>query len=271
MPFPATQRVIFDHNPLIEVVLQIRFPTILAIDTEELVKFQEAIRVEFPIYEETIEQQQQFTFEYPSTTDPIQPVFKSSAIKNYKFSSDNEKWSLNLTRNFIALTTNDYKKWEDFIAGLEKPIKALSSIFKPAFYERIGLRYIDVFCRSELGLSNSKWHELIKPQALGLLSCTDAVYDHIKTNNITSEIALADGKSIVRINSSLVTKGDDGSSEAEKCLMIDCDFFTKERQNNLDDVYKKMEFLHDRSSRMIRWILKPKLYDAMEPKNYEEK
>ena len=36
-------RVIFQNNPLIEVILQFRFPTILSINSNEPVDFQEAI------------------------------------------------------------------------------------------------------------------------------------------------------------------------------------------------------------------------------------
>lgn len=44
MLFPPTQRVIYHKNPLVEVVCQLRFPTILKIDAEIPVAFQEAVR-----------------------------------------------------------------------------------------------------------------------------------------------------------------------------------------------------------------------------------
>ena len=55
MLFPPTQRVIYHENPLVEVVCQFRFPTILKIDAEIPVAFQEAVRSTFPDYTPTVE------------------------------------------------------------------------------------------------------------------------------------------------------------------------------------------------------------------------
>ena len=43
-------RVIYQNNPLIEVILQIRFPTNLSISNDDPVKFQQGISSLFPIY-----------------------------------------------------------------------------------------------------------------------------------------------------------------------------------------------------------------------------
>ena len=48
--FSQEERVIFSNNQLVEVICQLRFPTILAISAREPVDFQEAIRDVFPRY-----------------------------------------------------------------------------------------------------------------------------------------------------------------------------------------------------------------------------
>ena len=48
MPFPETDRVIYAHNPLEQVICQFRFPPILRIDSELPAQFQDRIRHEFP-------------------------------------------------------------------------------------------------------------------------------------------------------------------------------------------------------------------------------
>lgn len=268
MLFPKFERVKFEKCPLVEVVCQIRFPAILSIDSNEPAKFQDAIRELYPVFEETIEQQQQFTFENPAPGLLIQPTIKSNTSKNYKFTSvDGTSW-INLTRNFISLTTNKYSRWEEFCEQLVLPFRALNDIYKPAFFERIGLRYIDVFCRTGLGLSGWKWSDLFQLQALGLLACEDELSNSVMSYNMINEVLLEDAKSILRLNTSLVVQ--QGmifqDKETEKCLMIDGDYFTTERFSIYDEVIEKLDFLHERSTRLIRWLIKPRLYNALEPK-----
>lgn len=69
--------------------------------------------------------------------------------------------------------------WEDFKERLITPLQKLLEIYKPAFFERVGLRYVDAFQRSKLGLQSSSWAELIQPFALGFLS-NDKVMSEVK-------------------------------------------------------------------------------------------
>jgi hypothetical protein len=48
--FPAAERVIYDVNPLEEVICQLRFPPILKIDEATLADFQECVRNSYPFY-----------------------------------------------------------------------------------------------------------------------------------------------------------------------------------------------------------------------------
>ena len=53
--FSQEERCIYQNNQLLEVICQLRFPTILAINAREPVDFQEAIRQAFPIYEKRMD------------------------------------------------------------------------------------------------------------------------------------------------------------------------------------------------------------------------
>src|SRR5689334_11739505 len=50
MPFPDSPRVIFRNNPRVQVIAQLRFPTILSIGSVDPARFQELIRDEYPLY-----------------------------------------------------------------------------------------------------------------------------------------------------------------------------------------------------------------------------
>jgi hypothetical protein len=46
--------------------------------------------------------------------------------------------------------------------------------------------------------------------------------------------------------------------------MIDNDFHHPKRLR-VDDLREKLDFLHERATRLIRWIITDKLHKAMEP------
>lgn len=259
MPFPACDRLIFTKNPLDEVICQLRFPPILSIDIEIPAKFQEAIRDEYPLYRETLE----VKLNLPKSTKKAIPLelqeLQSSGIKNYEFKSDDEKWKVNLTNNFIALSTSQYQRWEEFKRHLVKPLSALMEIYRPVRFTRIGLRYRDVIKRSALGLEDVPWSDLLRPYILGILTEPN-VGKQIDGLSHTTEIRLADQKSIVRIADGLVEDVDTG----EICYGIDSDFYV-EGKIETSKAVDQLDFFNQRSSRLIQWCITERLRDAMEP------
>ena len=261
MPFPETKRVIYKKNPLDQVICQLRFPTILKIDAEIPADFQEKIREDFPNFKETsaLKVEGPPDVKGPIPLDVLKQVLQSSSGKNYKFSSENGQWKVNLTRTFIALTANEYERWEKFKEKLEKPLKALIDIYSPAYFSRIGLRYIDVIRRSRLKLEDVNWNELIQPYILGILSST-VVGEHVQNFKSQYEIRLSDKENIVRIITKLVEPADGG----EVCYRIDSDFF-KTGKTNINDAMDKLKYFNVRASRLIQWCITEKLHKALEP------
>ena len=51
------KRAKYKNCPLVEVIFQLRFPTILSINTKQPAEFQEKIRIDYPYYDEGIEEQ----------------------------------------------------------------------------------------------------------------------------------------------------------------------------------------------------------------------
>lgn len=263
MPFPAKNRVVFGKNPLDQVICQIRFPPILKIDTEVPADFQERIRQEFPEFSEKIEINLDLTHDKnsPISSEMIPKVVKAPGTKNYEFSSEDNIWKINLTRNFVALSTSHYERWELFKGKLVPAFQALQDIYKPSHISRIGLRYIDVIQRSSLNLGDTHWRELLNPSLLGLIGDTD-VGDSVLSFNNKYEIRLTDNKSIVKIITSLVTAKDNN----EICYMIDSDFFIADKIA-IEETIPKLDFFNSRASRLIQWCISDQLFNAMEPQN----
>jgi uncharacterized protein (TIGR04255 family) len=261
MPFPEVKRVIYGKNPLRQVVCQLRFPPILRIDAEIPASFQERIRSAFPNYTEKSEMNLAVPEGVDVPAEVLRRVVQASGTKNYEFASEDGNWQVNLTRTFLALSTSRYRKWEDFRDMLLEPLNTLVIEYAPAYFSRIGLRYVDVIKRSTLGLENVDWNKLLKPHVLGVLSSVE-VRDSVKDAEAQYEIGLADGKSVVRI----ITKLAKDSADGEIYFIIDSDFFYAER-TKIEAAVDRLNFLNVRATNLIQWAITPLLHQAMEPED----
>jgi len=260
MPFPETKRVIYENNPLDKVICQLRFPPILKIDTKVPDEFQERIRDSFPEFSEKAEIKLPiFKSAQKDTPAEVLQSITPTGNKNYEFSSEDKVWTINLTRTFLALSTKNYKRREDFRAHLDAPLQAFIEIYNPSAFSRVGLRYIDIIRRSDLNLNGIPWSELLKPHVLWLLGSSD-VNENIRSFQAQCEIKLEDETSIARVMTGLV----DGQESNEECFMIDTDFYTS-KKTAITDVGSKLDFFHTQGSRLIQWLITKRLHEAMEP------
>ena len=152
MLFPEAERVIYRENVLDQVICQIRFPTILKIDTEVPSAFQELIRHKFPVYQQSNEGDH---LQLPDGISQLIPreFLESFTIRGnmrHQFISGDRSWTVSLTRDFIALSTGRYTCWEEFRDNLKLIAQALIDVYAPAYISRVGLRYQNVVDRKKL-------------------------------------------------------------------------------------------------------------------------
>lgn len=261
MPFPDSPRVIYARNPLIEVLCQLRFPTILRIDSELPTAFQERIREAYPHFAEN--QLTELRVDLPPevvqlSKGAIPPTLRAGKA-SYDFISANEQWKVVLNRDFLALSTVKYSRWEDFKAQLQGPLQAFTEIYFPAFFSRIGLRYRDVIRRSQLGLDEVPWAELLQPHIAGELasgevaSCITGVAKQI-------QLRLPDGA-----GEALMQHGFVQHQEGEICYLIDSDFSISEN-TEVSNAIQKLDSFNQTSRRLFRWCITERLHRAMEPR-----
>lgn len=175
MLFSAHPRTHYQNAPAHEVICQLRFPTILSINNVEPADFQEAIRADFPKY---ARRQDMMPPRITGLNSGSPKVEQQPSTANYNFLTADNQWKLNLTQNFIALSTLHYTGWEDFARQLDKPLAAFIKLYKPAYFQRVGLRYVNIVSRSKLGLEGAKWTDLIAPAYTGPLSEPDAIEEN---------------------------------------------------------------------------------------------
>lgn len=149
-----------------EAICQLRFPTILSIGAKEPAEFQEAIRAEYPRYAARSE------YPMPKLTGvgtPSPSVQPQPPVTNYNFISQDGKWKINLTNNFIALSTTATASGRTSPSGWTWCWPTLSCIYQPAYFERHGLRYLNAFSRKAVGMEDLLWDDLIQSAYLGIL------------------------------------------------------------------------------------------------------
>ena len=259
MPFPTTDRVSYSHNPLNQVVCQLRFPSILKIEATLPVDFQESIRHEFPIFQE---RQSQPSAQLPTELENALPPELRSLLprgSGYDFISADTEWQITLTRDFLSLRTSAYNRWEEFSSRIKGPLTSLKQIYEPTFFTRIGLQYQNLIRRSESDLSELAWSELIQPHLAGILSDSD-VGPHVENCTQVATLRLEGDLGQVRIQHGLVMI----EEMEETAYLIDSDFFTDQR-TEVGDETAILDQYHQRAGRLFRWCITSRLHDAMEP------
>jgi uncharacterized protein (TIGR04255 family) len=263
MPFPDSPRVIYKKNPLEQVICQLRFPPILRIDTEVPANFQDAIRQEYPLFDEKQEVRDDLPPEVLAQIPPeFRRLFNISGRKAYDFKSLNEQWIVNLTRDFVALTANDYSTWEKFRTQFEQPFTALLNEYTLPLFTRVGLRYQNVIRRSQLGLEKTPWPDLLQPHIAGALAAPGIEEDSVLNSAQIIEIRLANDYGRVQLRHGFAVDDETG----ELCYLIDSDFFA-EKLKESNDVSDRLDRFNRRAGRLFRWCITPRLHEAMGPGN----
>lgn len=182
---------------------------------------------------------------------------------SYEFISEDEKWKVVLATEFLALSTPEYVRWEDFRRHLNDAVRALTEVYEPAFFSRIGLRYQNVIQRSKLGLPQStNWFELLHPRATGLLASREAVgfVEDLQTQTL---VKLGIGK--VTIRTGIVQAMD----SQEECFLIDNDFFTEDK-TKINDADGILGYFNRQSGSLFRWFIEERLHEAMHPQPVDD-
>ena len=252
MKFPDVERVIYQKNPLVEVVCQCVFSRIFAIDERVPAAFQQALGANYPI----VETRELVIFPMNATSDS-----STSKRTQYLFSTEDRRFTIALVSEFIAVSTQNYREWPEFVRHVEAALAALSHSYAEQTFTRIGLRYIDVVRREALGLGGLPWTELIRPSALGLLGEDEIKKDDLLEFNSVTALSLDEvGKAQIRTR--LSPYQDDGNALV---FTIDSDFFEESPVKGRDNAVRILSAFNKEAGRAFRWFITKRLHEALEP------
>ena len=258
--FSHEERCIYRRHQLAEVICQLRFPEILSIGTTVPDKFQEAIRAEFPQYSKRQEMPAPKLTGAPGNLT----VQKQEPTINHQFMSADGVWRVNMTSKFISLACSKYTCWEDFARKLDKPLAAFIRLYKPAYFERVGLRYVNFISRGDLGMPTTPLRELIEGCWLGPIAEEDVMERNCSRSTVDAEMALRGGCRVkVHAGPGHVTRN--GQQDKEVKFIFDQDLYMPGKLPvNLSA--GALQTLHSQAWSIFRGAITDKLHEALEPR-----
>ncbi|MCH8061025.1 MAG: TIGR04255 family protein [Chloroflexi bacterium] len=258
MPFPASEREVYAKNVLKEVICQLRFPPILRIKGQTPFEFQNAIRNEYPMYEEE-SPQDLLPPEIASLASGLS-VRLGSADTIHKFAVADGHRTISLASTFFALSETKYVDRDKFREAVAVAERAFRAEYDPSFYSRLGVRYKNVIDRSELGIESQPWHSLLNKQLLAELGADDNdIKDDVTAIITKSEMRVADiPGSQVRITHGLAK-----NELGKDVYFLDADFYTSHQWREEEDVSRIIEVFSDLNGRFFRWAISDQLKDVL--------
>ena len=256
--FSNEPRCIYRKNQLAEVICQLRFPEILKISAEAPVAFQEAIRDEYPQY---VRRNEPPMPRLPGA--PVKPE-KAEPVINHQFTSADGLWRVNMTSKFISLSCAKYTRWEDLAQKLDKPLVAFIRTYHPAYFERVGLRYVNFFSRRDLGLEEARYSDLFAPWCLGPLVFEEIQEPGVTRCGVDADIPLRHGcRAKIHAGPGMVRRN--GRPDAETKFVFDQDLYM---QGNIPikTCVGALQTLHIQADSIFRGAITDVTHDAMEPR-----
>ena len=263
MPFPEVERVVYSNSPLVEVICQLRFPSILRISAEDPYDFQDRVRDVYPKFGTTSHPdalpEGAPEFLKPLLEGAFKDALPGGGIRQFHFSDPADEWNVFLSRDALGLTTSAYTQWEDFRSRFITLVDTLVEVYNPAYFTRIGLRYKDLLSPERAGKPHLRWTELLMPPVLGEIG-TEALQG-IAVVGAKREIKLElESDLFATLSHGFV---DDEGQESPSYL-IDADYF-KEGQIDTGKWLDEIERSHSYAGRVFRWYITDTLHDALGP------
>ena len=263
--FSPDERFLLKKNQLAEVICQLRFPEILKISTELPADFQEAIREDFPQFSQRLESPSPvLPGQHPAAPPKQSPL---PGKPNYQFASADGLWRVNLTSTFISLACNRYTCWEDFAKRLDKPLAAFIQIYKPAYFQRIGLRYLNFISRKSLDLEDTPFKDLFQSTYLGPMADEEVPETTAMRCGVDAELAIRGGCKVkLHAGPGMIMRNTPQGTQQDKEVrfIFDQDLYMN---GNVPVNYSAgaLQTLHSQAYSIFRGAITDTLFDAMDP------
>jgi uncharacterized protein (TIGR04255 family) len=125
---PEVPSARFERNLIDVAVCELRFPTLLELESKPPLKLQSQLRKKYPFYEK---QEQLNT----SNLEGVPGRYR------YLFRSKKSDWTITVHAGAVSLETNKYTEFEEFFGRLTELLGLAAPLIDSDFFTRVGLRY----------------------------------------------------------------------------------------------------------------------------------
>ena len=218
---PPPEEVPLPRAPLVRVIAQVRFSTILEAQRSEFVApFQEAIRADYPILRREHAQ--------GVLIGPRGGALGETEVA-WRFADADDAWRVSLAPEFIALETTAYSSRGDFLGRMRTVLEAVEEHLRPAVAQRVGLRYIDRVTGEEL----EDIAALVRPEMLGIANTP--LFPHAQHELSDALLSVSDAGEQIRARWGHLPAGGTVDPNAiepidERSWILDLDMFSAERR-----------------------------------------
>lgn len=243
-----------DRSPLVLVLAQIRFSTVLAMP-KYIADLQEALRHKgFPKFMTLQTQQIQLA------PDQIQMI----TSLRWAFVDKEATSAVIVAPDFVVLQTNKYDTFETFTAKLLEVLQAIKEVVAPALAERLGLRFVDLVRPAQTEALTDYLQPGLQGFAKGALAVRDLTYRFEAVGQtdagtmVTRVLQTMDGSFLPP---GLEAAGLQFAPEIRKTelkTMLDFDHFTNEARDFVPErLVADMWALHDHTDNAFRASVTP--------------
>ena len=257
MSLPDAPRVAYELNTLSEVVCTLNFPPILRIEAETPSAFQDLVRRDYPNYNLKIDSQLPREIP-PQIARMISSDLGVTENRTHWFGSDRGGW-IGLTRDAFFYQDRNYDSWEVFRDRLAKALHAFITIYAPAYFDHVCLKYRNSVRRSLLPDPAAPWSHWLRPWASGPLGWDEVAAD---TERLQTKITLRLPGESGRLDSTYGLARD--AKTGETYFAIDTHTFT-DRRTEPSDALDRLDALHGHAWLFFRSAISDRLHEALRP------
>lgn len=236
--------------PLVLALCQIRYPTAPVLESEDVAqRVHSRLREHFPVVRPEVQQRLNVQ------AGPRRVAAQQGQSTAWRFETVDQSWWVNLTRDFVALSTRQYESRTGFLEWLGVVIDALMPEEAIVVHDRVGVRYIDLVDEpailGELG-------EFVNPHLLGTLALEGAEDRVALVHSIADSVLQVGQNERLRVRTGVVPPNaqiDPGVElTSNPAWFLDIDAFSERTSEfTTDSVIEGAQQLASVGYQMFRW------------------
>ncbi len=256
---PQHEPVDLERSPIALAVAQLRFPTVLSVNTDEklIATYQDKIRRRYPYFLPG----QQFDFILGPQGIAQQPT----AAPTWQFKDAEQNWTITVTANSVALETRRYTSISEFAHRIAEVVSAAKEAFEVVVQERVGLRYVNEIRHPEVK-KPSDWRRFMNPALLGPLS-DNAVSSSVESTMQELRLSVPNGSLIVRhgaAQGTIVAPEPGMTAPTSEFYLLDLDAYDERgKQLDVDTLVGLVKGYNRTIYSLFRWGMNDQLFEYL--------